>query len=366
MIIGIDGNEANQSEKVGVGYFAYNLLSALYNADLKNNYWIYLKSTPRADLPPTRDNWHYVVCGPKKFWTRFALPLKLYTQSIKLDLFFSPSHYTPLFCPVPKIVSIMDLGYLDSPKQFTPKDLNQLKSWTEQSLKTSKHIVTISKFCKNDLIAKYKISQSKITVVYPVLPKLAKSKTTILKKWKLAKKGYFLSIGTLKPSKNIPFLLKAYKDYLDNAGTIKRLVIAGKKGWLYDEIFAEVKKLDLVDRILFTGYISPDEKSQLLSNAASLIIPSLFEGFGIPAIEAMQLNCPVIASNAGSLPEIVGKQGLKIDPYNSNTLTQALELISLSKNQKKYIIRGNKQLKKFQTSLSIKQLLLAFAKANSV
>lgn len=366
MIVGIDGNEANQEEKVGVGYFAYNLLLALYKHDHKNNYWIYLKSPPSTNLPKEKPNWHYVVCGPSKFWTRLGLPLKLYTQDLKLDLFFSPSHYTPLFCPVPKIVSIMDLGYLDNPEQFTKKDFHQLKTWTEQSIKTSKHIITISKYGQEDLISKYQIPRNKTSIVYPIFPKFTKTKNSLPKKWHLLKNQYFLFLGTLKPSKNIPFLLKAFKKYLNDSGQIKKIVIAGKNGWMYEEIFRLVNDLGLKKYILFTGYINSSQKNALLSNSTALVIPSLFEGFGIPAVEAMQASCPVIVSRAGSLPEIVGNSGLIINPHKLSSLVDALKLISIQENRKIYKKIGKKQLVNFKTKQILKQLLLAFDHAVSV
>ena len=115
MIIGIDGNEANVKNKVGVGQYAYNLLINLYKIDNENKYIIYLKEKPQKGLPHQRPNWQYRVFGPSKLWTKIALPLKLYTQKEKLNVFFSPSHYSPLFCPCPTVPTIHDLGYLKNP-----------------------------------------------------------------------------------------------------------------------------------------------------------------------------------------------------------------------------------------------------------
>ncbi len=322
MIIAIDGNEANVLNRVGVGYYAYNLLQALYMEDKTNTYWIYLKEKPNKDMPPKSKNWEYIVFGPKKFWTRIALPLKLYSQLKKPDIFISPSHYTPFLCPIPKLVTIMDLGYLDNPEQFTKKDYYQLKNWTEHSLRTSQHILTISNFCKQDIIQKYRIDSEKISVLYPIVSTPPKD---ILKPNNL---DYFLYLGTLKPSKNIPFLINAYS----KLKTKTKLVIAGKKGWLYDEIYALVKKLKIENKVEFTGYIDEAIKWSLLKYAKALIIPSLFEGFGIPVVEAMHFNTPVISSNRGSLTEINGTYGQTIDPKNEEELIYAMKNIKKIKN----------------------------------
>lgn len=321
MIIGIDGNEANTVNKVGVGYFAYNLICSLHRLDKTNTYWIYLKDQPNHTLPSQNPNWKYIVCGPKKLWTRLGLPLKLYSQLKKPDIFFSPSHYTPLFCPVPKIVSIMDLGYLDNPEQFTKKDFYQLKSWTEHSLKTSQHIVAISKYCKQDIVNKYDIDPEKISILYPIVYPPDKS----IKKPNYP--DYFLYLGTLKPSKNIPFLIESFSKYLISGGTVKTLIIAGKKGWMFDNIFSLVKELKLEKNVIFTDYITDATKWSLLRYSKALILPSLFEGFGIPAVEAMHTQTPVIASDRGSLPEIANHYGQIIDPTKQNELVLAMKNI---------------------------------------
>lgn len=321
MRIGIDGNEANISQKVGVGLFAYQLLLQLYQQKTDNQYYIFLKSTPGKDLPPEKANWHYLVFGPQKLWTRFALPLKLYFGSPKLDLFFSPSHYTPLFCPVPKLAAIMDLGYLDTPEQFTKKDYYQLTNWTKESIQTCKHLITISEFTKQEIVKRFNYNPNNITVIYPSVTPPSKIDKTLIGKWKLSSSPYFLYLGTLKPSKNILFLIETFSKYQGP----EKLVIAGKKGWLYGSIFQLVKTLHLESKVIFTDYITEAEKWSLLKQAKCLCIPSLYEGFGIPALESLLIGTPVAASNCGSLPEIVGKYGYLLGPQDTQAWLLALK-----------------------------------------
>lgn len=340
MLIGIDGNEANVANRVGVGYFAFNTLWGLYQYDSQNNYLIYLKCPPKPDLPPPRKNWQYKVIGPQKFWTRLALPFALFFSSPKPDLFYSPSHYTPPFCPCPKIATIMDLGYLDSQDQFTKKDYFQLVNWTAQSINQCQHLVAISEFTKNEIIKKYHIDPNKISVVYPSVLKpkknISNNKSLPLH---LKSQNYFLYLGTLKPSKNLPFLISSFKSYLNQTQTQDKLVIAGKKGWLYGEIFDEVKKHQLTEKIIFTDYIEENTKWLLLSNAKALVIPSLYEGFGIPALEAMLSKTPVIASNVASLPELVQNYGQLVSPHQEQELVNAMINIEKLKANKEEISR---------------------------
>ena len=140
--------------------------------DSKNSYFIYLKEPPLNDLPKERAGWQYKVVGPKKFWTQLGLPLKLFGQKEKLDVFYSPSHYAPRFSPMPTIVSIMDLWHHRRPEQFDKKDLYRLLNWEKYSVKNSSRIVTISEFTKSEIIKFYNYTAKRITVAYPGYTKL--------------------------------------------------------------------------------------------------------------------------------------------------------------------------------------------------
>lgn len=321
MIIGIDGNEANLPQKVGVGQYAFNLLTELSKLKTTHQYHIYLKKPPQSDMPPESKNWHYHVFGPQKMWTRLALPFYLYTRGPKLNYFYSPSHYSPFPCPYPTIPTIHDLGYLSTPEQFTKKDFYQLTKWTEQSLKKAKQIVAVSQFTKDEIVRIYHINPNKINVVYNGV-----GLPVVTGEPPIVKPPYFLYVGTLKPNKNLSFLIRAFAKYHQIDDKTK-LVIAGKKGWLFDDIFATVKKEKITDSVVFTDYITEEQKWSLYKSAVATIIPSLYEGFGIPAIESQKVGTPVIASNIKVFTEILGSSALFIDPSNIDSLVQAMEKI---------------------------------------
>ncbi len=325
MIIGIDANEANVTNRVGIGQWSYNILTHIYKLDQKNTYFIYLKNQPLSDLPKPSSNWQYKVIGPQKLWTKIALPLNLFLSSPKPDIFVSLSHYSPLICPCPTIPSIMDLGYLKYPNQFTKKDLYQLTNWTKKSISKASKIITISKFSKEELQKKYQISPNKIIIAPPASNPIKtnlKTDQKILAKYAI-KKSYFLYLGTLKPSKNIPFLLNAFSIFLKENPDYQ-LVMAGKKGWLFDDIFATVKKLNLEKNVVFTDYFEDSHKWSFYKQATALVIPSLYEGFGMPALEAMSVGTPVIGSNITSIPEVLGNAGILINPTDTKGLVRAL------------------------------------------
>jgi glycosyltransferase involved in cell wall biosynthesis len=347
MNIGIDGNEANTKNKVGVSQYAYHVLIKLHQLNKNNNYFIYLKNPPNSDLPQETNHWHYIVISPQKFWTLFALPLKLFTQKIKLDLFYSPHHYLPLFCPCPSIVTIHDIGYLQFKDQFTKKDFYQLKNWTKKSILKAHHIIAVSQFTKNEIIKTYHVKPEKISIAYNGVTspsKINPSKISV-------KKPYFLYVGTLKPNKNISYLLKSFHQSLVNQQT--NLIIAGKKGWLYNDIFAQVKKLKLQKQVTFTGFISENDKWYLYKNALATVIPSLYEGFGIPAIESQIVGTPVIASTIPVFKEILGDSAILTDNL-SQTLSSPID--------KKYSKLGLINSKKFTWINTAKSILKVFSR----
>jgi glycosyltransferase involved in cell wall biosynthesis len=336
MRIGIDGNESNVDDRVGSGMYAYQLIKHLYELDTWNEYTIYLKATPVLDMPRERKGWKYKVCGPEKLWTQFALPLQLYLDGAKLDVFFTPGHYAPRFSPVPTVVSILDLAYMKFPEYFKKSDLMQLKSWTKYSASNAKHIITISESSKRDVVSFYKVPADRVTVTYigydteTFHPVTDQSKiNAVLQKYGF-QQPYILYLGTLQPRKNIVRLIQAFKDLIEqekysNLGL--KLVIVGKKGWMYQEILEEAKKLHIDDIVIFTGYVNDDEKPALLSGALMYCLPSLYEGFGIPVLEAMACGTPVVVSQISSLPEVVGEYGVLVDPYNVKSISGGLKLL---------------------------------------
>src|SRR3989344_8830539 len=159
MIIGIDGNEANVTNRVGIGEYSFELLRQFAELRIKNlEFRIYLKNTPLSDMPKEGENWTYRVIKPGKLWTQWRLPMDLYLHKPKPDVFFTPSHYAPRFSPVPTVISVMDLSYVYFKELFNKSDLQQLQSWTEYSVKKAKKILTISNSSKNDIIKEYNVA----------------------------------------------------------------------------------------------------------------------------------------------------------------------------------------------------------------
>ncbi len=360
MLIGIDGNEANIKNRVGSNVYAFELLWNIYRIQRKSEkkirFKIYLKKEPLGDLPKKGDWWQYKTLKPSALFTQLRLPLQLYLEKKKPDVFFTPGHYAPRVSPVPTVISIMDLAFLRFPGQFRRKDLYQLINWTKYSVRNASHIFTISEFSKKEIIYFYNYPKEKITVTYPGTNNSElqnpKSKTKI-KNLKLKIKNYFLYIGTLQPRKNLITLIEAFKkiNSSQNSELSKlKLVIVGKKGWMYEEIFSKVKQLGLEDKVIFTGFVSEEEKTALLKNAIAYVLPSLYEGFGIPVIEAMQAGCPVVISRNSSLPEVGGEAAEYIqNPQEADSIQKSMQkMVKLAPEERnKLIKKGYSQAQKF-------------------
>lgn len=369
--IAIDGYEANVMQRLGSSQVAFELLKSFEKLEGKNEYTILLPDKPLSDLPKAREGWEYKILKPKRLWTKIALPLYLYTTKDKPDIIFSPTHYIPGFSPVKRIATIFDLSFLHFPEMFNKRDLWQLKNWTKFSAQNADHIITISRSTMEDIFSRYGVDRKKITVAYPGYNKEifhhqqdpAKAKKT-LKKYGIDD-SYIIYIGTIQPRKNLIRLIEAFARIQEDL----KLVIVGKtkgegrEGWMYEDVLKTPGKLGIEGKVIFTGFVQQEDLPYLLSGSLAFILPSLWEGFGIPVLEAMAAGVPVMVSNVSSLPEVVGDAGLTFDPYSVDQMEQAIRtILSDKKLRQKYSNLGLEQAKKFSWDKMAKTVLRVFEK----
>ena len=346
MIIGIDGNEANILHRVGVNKYAFEILWGIYKLNEKlpdnHNLIVYLKNNPLPDLPKETKNFKYKIIEGGNFWLIKKLMPYLWKNPDKLDILFSPSHYTPPLLTIKRVCSIMDLGYLESSEQFEKKVFWQLKYWTAISVFVSKHILTISEASKKDIVRHYPFASKKIKVTLLGYDN-KKFKTDIDKNLVRQVKNkysivddYIAYVSTLKPSKNVDGLVEAY-GLLKGDKTIKnlpQLVIAGKKGWMYESIYKKVKELGLEKNVIFTDFLPDDEKPALIAGSKAFVLPSFWEGFGIDILSAFGCGVPVVTSNVGSIPEVGGEAAVYFDPNKVKSIAEGIKkVLKMSKEE---------------------------------
>ncbi len=372
MIIGIDGYEANVSHRVGIGQYAYELLVHLYAllGTQKNHeaeVLVYLPSAPRVDMPAETTWWHYRVVSPAKLWTFIGLPLALKREEPAPDVIFSPTHYIPRFTTIPRIMSIMDLSYLHFPSFFKAKDLYQLQHWTRYSASHASRVFTISEFSKNAIINTYHVPEKNVIVTYPGFRMPEQNTTTpsldhIRRKYAVSS-NFILSVGTLQPRKNFVRLIESFALFLKTNKqkfSDLQLVIIGKKGWLYEDILAAPKKFGVANQVKFLDFVPDEDLPTFYKHAICFGLPSLYEGFGLPVLEAMAYACPVVVSNVSSLPEIAGRAGIYVDPNSVESIAKGLLAAVRERNLmqgRQRVTKGLAQVKLFTWEKAAKQTL---------
>ena len=344
MLAGIDGAPL-LTRKTGIGVYTDRLLSGMIAADPNLDVRLYLPLPMRQALHrqekekmlaelrqklPER-----VTCVPNSFPPKARRWLWRGTDLFPVDEILGGVdlyHATNLVMPPLKrakgVLTVYDLTFMLFP-EYHVKGMQAFASDMRKFVGRADRIIAISEHTKRDIVELLDVPAEKIRVTllaadekFRVLDKDA-AQHEVLAKYGIDRE-YILYTGTLEPRKNVPALVRAFHMLKREAKIPHRLVLAGKKGWLYDRIFAEVRELGLEDEVIFTGYVPDDDLPYLYNGADLFAYPSIYEGFGIPPLEAMACGCPVVASNSSSLPEVVGDAGVMVDPHDEAALAEAM------------------------------------------
>ncbi|MCG9966625.1 glycosyltransferase family 4 protein [Pelotomaculum terephthalicicum JT] len=317
--------------KAGIGKYAESLLE---NVVKKSNINVLLCSNKKVVF----DKEIYVeiinsrnLLGKVNSNLWFQLILPSIIKKYRIDLFHGTMSITPILSDVPSVVTIYDLVLEIFPKTMHWKNWLPLKILMKNSANKASRIIAISENTKKDIIKYFGISPDKIKVIYLGVDKnfssqKNKNDENILIRYNLLP-GYILTVGTLEPRKNLIRLLNAYKMIVVSEDSIPKLVIVGGQGWLKEDINKVIDTLGLTEKVVLTGYVSDSDLPALYRNASVFVYPSLYEGFGLPPLEAMACGTPVISSNVSSIPEVVGDAGLLIDPYRPEEVARAITLV---------------------------------------
>jgi len=359
MKIGIDIRTAS-GEKAGKGWYTFHLVYNLLKVDKRNQYFLYTNiGIPGFEQFPNAQQ--RVIGGKGIFWHVGA------SRDVKregIEVFFAPTSYIiPALLPraVKTIVTVHDLVAFLFRGTHNKKAVLVEKLFFKKMLKKTRFLLAVSENTKRDIINKFHYEEDKIGVVYPSAdddfkPVEKDSLKEFIESTKLPEK-FFLAVGTLEPRKNYPNLIKGFYEFLKNNKDY-HLIIVGKKGWKFEGIYKLIEELKLKNHVHILGYLSGKSIMNLYSLAEALVFPSIYEGFGIPPLEAMKCGCPVIVSNTSSVPEVVGDAGLYINPKNPASIAGVLtKLVSNKDLREKLIAQGFAQSKKFSWTLSAKKLL---------
>ncbi|RFZ75975.1 glycosyltransferase family 1 protein [Lacrimispora amygdalina] len=374
MKIAFDSQILFERQKTGIGRNSEAIISnyiQLGTDDIVLNYFRMLEENKREEVIDHYLSNHKVNINKCKWFhsvlynrlNRYLrLPYKMFfREEADVTQFFN--YVLPPGVKGKTALYVYDMAYKVYPETIGEKTLRMLNENLAESCRRADRIITISEFSKQEIIKYLGIPSEKIAVVPCAVDHsiynniIDLDELTVIKKKFNIDQDYFLYLGTLEPRKNIEKLIDAYAALHKRDTLIPKLVIAGKNGWNYDNVYKKVSDYKINENVIFTGYIEAEEAVTLLKGALAFVFPSIYEGFGMPPLEAMACGVPIITSNVSSLPEVVQDAGYLIDPFSAEDLSEAMfEIISNTEHRKRLIERGLKRAKEFTWKGSAERL----------
>jgi len=352
MIIGIDASRAFGRERTGIEEYSYQIIKRLAEMKINHQVVLYLRKKDLTgvdfNLP---NNFKLKIISLPRFWTQIGLASEMMIS--KPDVLFVPSYAVPQIHSPKTVVTVHGLEYRRCPECYSLKERFNLELNTRFSIKWASKIIVPSENTKRDLIEFYGVSSDKIKVIAHGARIANCPEYSGLRIANKDKKKNFniLFIGRLEKRKNLVNLIKAFnlfKKTYNLQSTTYNLVLAGKRGFGFEEIKKAIKESPYKKDIILKNYISEEEKSELYKNADLFVFPSFYEGFGLPILEAMSYRVPVICSNNSSLPEVSGGSVLLVDPNNIKEISEAMNKVFSNDDLKnKMIKKGFENIKKF-------------------
>jgi glycosyltransferase involved in cell wall biosynthesis len=323
----------------GLGRYAHELLTALLACDPGNTYGAlyYAPAGDERPAPPLDQLPARRLRTSAKPWRMSVLLADFAGVSLDRwlrpgDLFHATDHLLPPFKHARTVMTIHDLIYLFYPQYHLPLNRWFLTLMLPRFLRRADAVIAVSEHTRQDVIRHIGLPAERMVVIHegvnpsyqPVIDPEALA--AVAARYQLPQR-YLLFFGTIEPRKNLETLLSAYAVLSSRDAETPALVIAGRKGWLYQPVFHQVRELGLETRVRFTDWIAEADAPALISGASLFVYPSVYEGFGLPPLEAMACGVPVIASAASSIPEIVGDAGLLVDPRDVGALVTAMQAV---------------------------------------
>jgi glycosyltransferase involved in cell wall biosynthesis len=330
MLIGFEAS-ALQGCKSGVGYYAENLLGGMMSTAPEHDYVLLSNRDMRPSWRPIS---HETLQGDRFFpvraaWMQAALPGIL--RRLRPDICHFPNYLAPLACGRPYVVTIHDMTLFITPRYHRLKKLVLDRTLVPHVARRAAAIITVSKSARDDIVRYLKVPRDRVHVVMNAVgpafvPVTDQARLEAVRARYGLDVPYILYVGTIEPRKNIVRLIRAFAQ-LKKKDIPHKLVLVGQPGWKCEPIYAEVEKRGLRQDVIFTGYVPFDDLPVLYSGAESMAFPSLYEGFGLPVLEAMACGTPVVTSSSSSLAEVADGAALLVDPYSVAEIAGSLQRI---------------------------------------
>ena len=368
MRIGVDYTAAVR-QKAGIGRYARSLIRALARLDHENAY-VLLSAGKEQDGEPWPANFclrtlpltdrHLSI-----LWQKLRLPLPVEWLTGRLDLFHSPDFVLPPVRRARTVLTIHDLSFLRHPDCSSPALLEYLMSAVPRSVARADLVLADSQSTQRDLIELMGVDAARIRVVYPAVDETFvrsdQAGVAAVRARYQIDGPYILSLGTLQPRKNYVRLIEAFGMLKETSGIPHRLVIGGGPGWLYEPIYETIERLGLQAEVRMLGYVDEGDLPALYTGADVFAFPTLYEGFGIPVLEAMACGTPVVASNTSSLPEAAGDAALLVSPTDTEAMAEAIGLAIDDADLRAHLVQsGLMQCQRFSWTASARELHSAY------
>lgn len=323
-VLGIDASRAVSDAPTGTEYYSRALVNALLRSNSDLIFRLYTRATPPPDFFPRTNNYEIRAIPFPRLWTHLRLSYEMLVQPP--DVLFVPAHVLPPVHPLRSVVTVHDLGYKFFPDTHPLLQRLYLDWSTRWNVRAANVVIADSYATRDDILRVYGASPDKVRVVYPSynasIFKLVRDESEIRRvRLKYGVKGpYLVSVGTLHPRKNYARLIEAFTALPSEYS----LMIVGKHGWMFESLLARVRELGLTERVMFLDYVPLTDLPSLYAGARVAVLPSLYEGFGFPALEAQACGTPLVCSNSSSLPEVAGEAAVYFDPLSVSEMASAL------------------------------------------
>ena len=350
MRIGIDASRAFVSERTGIEEYSFQVIKHLCEPLTNEEVVLYVKRKQRLapnDLPK---KWRVKVILWPRLWTQGGLSLEMFFHPV--DVLFVPAHTIPFIHIKKTIVIVHGLEFERCPKAYSLWERIYMRWSIRLSCRWAQTIIAVSENTKKDLRDLYHVPKEKIAVIYEgigenIKYQITKNKQSQDLEHKISK-PYVLFIGRIEERKNIIGIIEAFEILKEKYAVPHQLVLAGKPGFGHDKVNFKIQNSKFKNDIREIGFVSEEEKTQLFKDADIFLFPTLYEGFGLPILEAQSMGVPVVASNNSSIPEVAGEGALLVHPNDSEEIAKAVHRILSDENCKRDIIKkGQENVKRF-------------------
>ena len=367
MRIGIDARTI-QGRHTGDGTYWRGLIEGLSRVDSENDYIIYFDARiPQPEIALSASMRVRILAAVTgRMWSAWSFPRALREDGVQL----AHVQYTvPPAMPCPVVTTVHDVSFKRLPEYFNLKDRLILDLGMRQADRKAARIIAVSEYTKSEIVSLYGIHPDRIDVTYEGADERFKPMDrdiaceAVKEKYGL-KCQFVLTVGVIQPRKNFPRLLEGFAKFKSLGQSEHKLIVAGKYGWKESGLNDLIEKLGITREVVFAGYVPHGDLPIFYNTADLFVYPSVYEGFGLPPLEAMSCGTPVITGNRSSLPEVVGEAGIMVDPYDPGAFGDAISRVLSSESLRTDMsARGLEQAKKFSWDKMARQTVDVYRKA---